>query len=418
MSDISVPFRPTDILLPKREHEKWAVIACDQHTSRPEYWEEAERLRAGSPSALELIFPEAYLGDGSDTARIDRIHAAMKEYLHGDVYVQYKNALIYTERIQPDGRLRPGLIGAIDLDAYDFSPNAGGDIRATEMTVTERIPPRVAVRSGASTELPHTMMLIDDPAGTVIEPLTASKDSFTKLYDFDLMLGGGHISGYLVPPSLHASVLSALSALRASPSDMLIAVGDGNHSLASAKVAHEKAPNELNRYALAELVNIHSDALDLEPIYRIAENVPADVLIREFEEFLSTPPEPSTPTYAQQYTVVTQGGEKISSTSHAPHPLAVGTVQLFLDRAVSRHPEMKIDYIHGADELRRLVKERRGVGFLYGGITKDTLFSSVEAAGVLPRKTFSIGNAADKRYYLEARIISPEEAELFAARHI
>lgn len=418
IGNTSVPFRPADILIPKCDLEKWAVIACDQHTSRPEYWEEAERLRAGEPSALDLIFPEVYLGKGNDAKRIEKINAAMKEYLHNGIYERYENALIYVERIQPDGRMRPGIIGAIDLDAYDFSPNAKCDIRATEMTVKERIPARVAIRRDACTELPHAMMLINDTSGSVIRPLTEVKDGFVKLYDFPLMLGGGRVSGYLIPQSLHASVLKALSALRKSPEEMLIAVGDGNHSLAAAKVSHEQAPNELNRYALVELVDLHSDALDFEPIYRIAQNVAPDALIREFEAFLARGEHASAKNGSQRYTVISRTGEKTLIAPNAPHPLAVGTVQLFLDAFAAEHPEMKIDYIHGQDELRRLVNETDGVGFLYGGITKDTLFSSIEVAGTLPRKTFSMGTSADKRYYLEARIISPTEAEKYKPSNI
>lgn len=406
-----LPFRPADILLPKRNLEKWSVIACDQYTSRPEYWEEAEKITANTPSALSLIFPEAYLGKGRDREIIASINEKMEEYLSSDVFTEYKNALIYVERTQRDGRVRAGIVGAVDLEEYDFHPDAKCNIRATERTVMERLPARVAIRRGASIELPHVMMLIDDPLKTVIEPLTKYATEENLIYDFELMQGGGHLRGYLIPQASHEKLLASISALKTREEQILFAVGDGNHSLASAKLAHEECPNELNRYALVELVNLHSEALDFEPIYRVVENVDSEKFIDGFVKYLTDGgatvlSEEESAENAMSFTLVYGDKEKTIRVLNAPRAIAVACAQEYIDKEIANDPHIITDYIHGEDEVRSLASKPRSVGFIYDCITKDTLFLGVEKEGVLPRKTFSMGHAHDKRYYTEARRIN------------
>ena len=407
---MSLPFRAADILLPKDNFEKWSVIACDQYTSRPEYWETAKRTVGDAPSTLSLIFPEAYLGKGNDEEIIAKINENMTEYLKNDVFTEYKDTLIYVERTQKDGRVRAGLVGAVDLDAYDFHPNAKCEIRATERTVMERLPARVAIRRGACIELPHVMMLIDDPAKTVIEPLREIAVKENLLYDFELMQGGGHLRGYLGPKPMHDAIFRGITALKTRDEQFLFAVGDGNHSLASAKMSHDENPNELNRYALVELVNLHSEALDFEPIYRVVEHVEPGKFVDNFEKYLinggaTLLPDGDEAENAMTFTLVYGENEKTIRVLNAPHAIAVACAQEYIDIEIAKNPDIYTDYIHGEEEVRAIASKPQTVGFLYDSITKDTLFRGVEKEGVLPRKTFSMGHAHDKRYYTEARKI-------------
>lgn len=397
-------FTPADILLPKGDFENWSVIACDQFTSRPDYWAEAAELTNGKPSTLSLIYPEVYLEKTDPVKTVENINAKMNEYLENGVYNEYKNAFIYVERTQSDGKVRSGVVGKIDLDRYDYREGAKAEIRATEKTVIERIPPRVEIRKNASCELPHVLMLMDDKSETVMGELYANKDSFIKLYDFPLMLGGGHIRGWLVPEAYNEKISSAVDAL-GKGDEMRLAVGDGNHSLASAKACHDQFPNKIDRFALVELVNIHSDALEFEPIYRTVENVDVSALQKSFEDFLT-----------QSGAAINGGNQKITfvygnkkteyNVKNPPHSLAVGTVQLFLDKIKPEFKDMAVDYIHGEDEVLTIAKKPSACGFLYGGIGKSELFPAVEKDGTLPRKTFSMGTARDKRYYTEVRKIT------------
>ncbi len=396
-------FNSADILLPKKDFEAWSVIACDQYTSRPDYWQETAELSGDKPSTLNLIFPEVYLESEGREERIASINAKMTEYLEKGIYNEYKNAFIYVERTQADGRLRCGLVGAVDLDEYDFSPDSKSAVRATEKTVVERIPPRVEIRKNAVTELPHIMMLADDPQKTIIEPLTDAKNrgEFKLLYDFELMQGGGRLAGWLVTPEYHDKIQSAIAQI-GKGRELTLAVGDGNHSLATAKVCHEQNPTELNRYALCELVNIHSEALDFEPIYRVVDNTDSDELIEAFKSYLTTNGA-SKNGGEQKITFVYSNGEATFNVADPPHTLAVGTVQIFLDEYMKSHTETVIDYIHGEDEIKALATKPQTVGILYDGMKKSELFVAVEKDGVLPRKTFSMGHAYDKRYYTEVR---------------
>lgn len=388
------PFYPADILLPKKDFEKWAVVACDQYTGEPEYWNDVEKEVGDAPSALHITLPEIYLSDDTEK-RIEKINSTMSEYLECGVFDEYKDAFIYLERTQDDKKVRHGIIGCVDLEAYDYKKGAKSLIRATEGTILERIPPRVKIRENALLELPHIMILIDDPEKTVIEPLTDRTDKLKKIYDFDMMKNGGHATGYLVDDN--TEVTDALDALM-QEDHMLFAMGDGNHSLATAKACYEKAPNEKNRYALVEIVNIHDEALVFEPIYRVIYGADEAEFMNEMASYFELDAD------RQKITVITNSGERQISVK-AQNSLTVGTLQMFLDEYLSKHPNVKIDYIHGEDVVRSIVKNEGAIGFIFDGMEKSELFPAVEADGALPRKTFSMGHAHDKRYYLEARRI-------------
>ena len=391
-------FHPADILLPRVPYEQWATIACDQHTSDPAYWEKADALVGSEPSALRLILPEVYLSH-DNSKQIAAINQTMQGYLNRNLFTEYENALIYLERTLPSGKIRRGIVGAVDLDAYDYQKGANSPIRATEETVADRLPPRVAIRRGASLELPHVMLLINDSEKTVIEPLENAKKDFTLLYDFDLMLGGGHVKGYLVTKESAKAIEIALDALY-EKSPLLFAVGDGNHSLASAKTCYEEKPSRLSRSALVEVVNIHDEALEFKPIYRVLFGVEPASLLQELKTYFSQ-------FSAQDTQTITAVFKENEETIEIPAltTLALSTLQQFLDDYLKTHPEATIDYIHGTEETRSLAKKKRTVGFLFDGMKKEELFPAVEKDGALVRKTFSMGEAAEKRYYIEARKI-------------
>ena len=413
-------FYPADIMLPdfdKIDGKKWAVIACDQHTSEPEYWEQAKACVADSPSTLNLILPEVYLSE--TTERVPEINRTMTEYLKG-VLREHKSSMIYVERTQSDGEIRRGLVGMIDLECYDYNKGADALVRATEGTVLDRIPPRVAVRRDAAIELPHVMVLIDDPKKTVIEPEITAKEGYEKAYDFELMLGGGHIGGWFVDEKGQKRIDSALEAL-ATPEAMrekygddyaplLFAVGDGNHSLASAKAAYEEVKARLGdaalshpaRYALAEIVNLHDDALKFEPIYRVmfgVSPVAVHAALGEYANNLEGNEKPQTVEY------IHAGGEGSIVFRRPTAQLTVGTLQSFIDDYIASHEGASVDYIHGTEATEALAKNPNAIGFIFDGMEKDQLFKTVICDGALPRKTFSMGHAADKRYYLECRKI-------------
>ena len=417
-------FFPADILLPQvSEMEKWPVVACDQFTSQPEYWENAEKIVGDAPSALRLVLPEAYLNSAEVNRRIAGINASMEGYLADGVFKTLPDSLIYLERTQSDDRVRHGLIGCIDLEQYDFTPGSGALIRATEGTVLERIPPRVRVREHAPLELPHVMLLIDDPNGTVIEPLAGETGRMETLYDTELMLGGGHVKGWRLTDEQMSRAAAALNALKSpevmaekygmvGAAPLLFAVGDGNHSLATAKACYEKLKKETPeaqwaslpaRYALVEVVNLHDDALTFEPIHRVLFHVDGQDLWAAFRAFY-----PAAHTGAGAGHTVEVCGQGLDGAWTVPAPsaqLAVGTLQAFLDDYCKRRPEVEIDYIHGDDVARKLGSQPGNLGFLLPPMGKDQLFRTVMTDGVLPRKTFSMGEAQDKRYYLEARKI-------------
>ena len=409
-------FYPADILLPENtDMEKWAVVACDQFTSEPEYWERVEKNVGTEPSTLRLILPEAGLKAPDVDQRIEKINAAMDDYLKRDLFKTLKDSLVYIEREQSDGKIRHGLIGMADLDAYDFTPGSGALIRATEGTVLERIPPRAKVRRNASLELPHVMLLIDDPDKTVIEPLTAAASGMEKLYDFDLMENGGHIRGYKLSDAQVDAVADALlglctdEAMRkkygvSGVAPLLFAVGDGNHSLATAKACWEeqKGKNPLAKFALVEVVNNHDDALQFEPIHRVLFNVDAKDFLAEFKKFYPNACEGKGEGHVIE--VVYEGYDGFWTVPDPKVQLAVGTLQAFIDAYLKSHGG-EVDYIHGDDVTRELGAKKGNMGFLLPAMGKEQLSTTVMADGVLPRKTFSMGHAQDKRYYIEARKI-------------
>ncbi len=404
-------FTPADILLPNvSDMTKWSVVACDQYTGEPEYWLKTEKIVGDSPSTLRLTLPEIYLEEPDVSERIAKIDSNIESYLKSGVFREYKNAMIYVKRIQSDGKLREGIVGAVDLEQYDYRRSSSSPIRATEATVAERIPPRLKIRENAACELPHIMILIDDPDKTVIEPLGGM--GLSELYDFALMQGGGRISGHLLDDNAIAKVDNALYEL-SKKSPMLFAMGDGNHSLATAKEHYEKLKrenpgrdmsNHPARYALCEIVNLHSPALEFEAIHRIVTGVNTSELINEMTAALALRDDIS----AQKIGIVTNGEVKYMYVHHPLSKLAVGSLQTFLDGYIAVSGTAhggKIDYIHGEDVLKGLAKGDDSVGFLLEPMRKSELFGAVIADGALPRKTFSMGHAADKRYYLEARKI-------------
>ena len=415
-------FCPANILLPdfnKVDAHRWALVACDQFTSEPQYWEDADAIVGDAPSTLRLFLPEAYL-DRAEKA-IPEIQATMKQYL-SDLLCEHPDSMIYVERTQSDGAIRHGLVLAVDLECYVYNRGSSSLIRATEATVLERIPPRVAIRRGADIELPHVMLLIDDPKKTVLEPLANGAGEIA--YDTPLMKKGGHIRGRYLNAEEKARISDALSALispdemaerygEGSLSPLLFAVGDGNHSLASAKAAYEEikaaigadaAINHPARYALAEVVNIHDEALKFEPIYRVMFGVDPEELLSGLRAYAT-----SLDGIASAQTVLCRFGDK-EETIVFEKPslqLTVGTLQHYLDNYLSTHPEASVDYIHGEASVMSLCSRPDAVGFLFDGMQKSDLFRTVIFDGALPRKTFSMGHAEDKRYYLECRRITP-----------
>ena len=408
-------FKSTDILLPQDvEMERWSVIACDQFTSDPAYWQRVRKTAGDGPSTIHLILPEAELGGAGEGNTVKAINIAMEQYLKDNVFAVYPNSYVYVERTLADGSVRPGLLGAVDLEQYDYNHGSKSAIRATEKTVLERIPPRQRVRKDAAIELPHVLMLCDDDQKQLIEPIQAIRDTLPKLYDFELMEQGGRIRGWLVQG--HAAKdfddrLTAFSAAADSKyvdlpgASVLLAVGDGNHSLATAKSCYEalKAANpgmDLSnhpaRYSLVELENIHDPSLVFAPIHRIITEVDAQKLLKDISSVCAEEG------YCVEWVIGGQTGTVYLDKTKGE--LAVAVLQEFLDSWLSEN-EGEIDYIHGDDELKALAQQKNAIGFLLPAMEKHQLFRGVISGGALPRKTFSMGHAREKRYYLEGRKI-------------
>lgn len=409
-------FMPADILFPQVDSmEKWAVIACDQFTSDPAYWERVRKNAEGAPSTINLILPEAELGTEKEAEHTALINATMAEYLKKNIFKTYPNSLVYIERTLENGSVRKGLVGMVDLDAYDYSTGSTSAIRATERTVVERIPPRMRVRRDAPIELPHILMLCDDHDKVLIEPIAEKKAELTKLYDFELMEGGNRIVGWLVDGAeaeafnarltdYSANVGKKYADLNGAP--MVFAVGDGNHSLATAKSCYEelKAKNpgaDLSdhpaRFALVELENIHDDALVFEPIHRVITKCDPKALLAALKNEAC-----AEGGFAVKWYIGEESGT--ISLDKAKSQLAVGVLQGFLDSYLKENAG-EIDYIHDDDALIDLAKQENAIGFLLPGMEKSQLFRGVIADGILPRKTFSMGHSREKRYYLEGRKI-------------
>ena len=420
----SLPFRPADILLPKDcEYSKWSVVACDQYTSQPEYWQRVEEYVGRAPSTLRMILPESCLEGPNVETDIMDINTTMSRYLREGRFVCHPNALFYVERILDNGKVRRGLMGMVDLEQYDYEPGAESLVRATEGTVLSRIPPRVAVRKNAPIELPHVMLLADDPKKTVIEPLADQTGEMSLLYDFDLMEGGGRLRGWELNQQQKEQVAQALTVL-ADPKTfrarygleknlpvLLFAVGDGNHSLATAKECYERqkrlTPPEHwaalpARFALVELNNLHDDALEFEPIHRVVFGVDPQQLLASMEEYYPGLIHGEGEGHVLPYVWGDQQG--VVTVPNPKAHLPVATLQHFLDDYLQKN-HGRVDYIHGAQVARDLARRKDTIAFLLPAMGKEELFPTVIHDGVLPRKTFSMGEAQDKRFYLEARRI-------------
>ncbi len=411
-------FAVPDILIPQEgtDLKKWAVIACDQYTSEPEYWENVSKEAADAPSTLNLVLPEVYLNTDEEKKKLESIAKTANDYLNEGILRSLGTGFILTDRATELHPSRRGLMAAIDLEGYSFEPGNKNICRATEGTVLSRIPPRVRIRANSPLELPHIMILIDDPKGLTIEKAfdMAEKEGLKPLYDTDLMLGSGHITGTFIPDGspIAESIVEGLSTLKAENADgLLFLVGDGNHSLASAKahwenirenLSDEEKKNHPARYALAEIVNIHDKGLDFEPIHRVVFNISGEDFIAKAKEYFKDNGIEinGTDDGRQTFVVVTEGAEDIKvSLANPPHTLAVGSVQMMIDSL-----GLECDYIHGEDSVRKLAT-KGNTGILVPAISKDTFFGTVEKEGVFPRKTFSMGEAFEKRFYLEAKKI-------------
>ena len=412
-------FRRTEILVPQGvDMEKWSVVACDQFTAQPEYWAERERECAGVPSTLHLMLPEAYLGERDALAEAAKINAEMEKYLADGVFRALPESFVYVERTLRSGAVRRGLVGALDLEDYDYAPDSGTPVRATEGTVASRLPARVKVREGAANEMPHVMVFIDDAEDAVLGGVDAKKTELEKLYDFDLSAGGGHICGWRVCGAAADDVDAAVASLSARAAEraggrapVCFAMGDGNHSLATAKRCWEELKPTLSeaerethpaRFSLVELVNIHDPAVTFEPIHRVIFNTkPA-----EFYASVSAAFSAVSRAHMNRHTMrlATPEGEWSVSVGG----LTIGQVIDTAEDACRHYMDMRggeIDYIHGDETALEMGRRPGCAALLLPRMEKGELFPSVEQSGPFPRKSFSIGHAEDKRYYLECRKI-------------
>lgn len=423
------------VLLPNYQInlQKWSVIACDQYTSNRKYWDEVEKYVGKNPSTLDFILPEIYLTDPNVEARITQIKENMLNYLAKGVLNPLDPGFILIDRQTPNVQSRKGLLLAVDLEKYDYHKGSKSLIRSTEETITDRLPPRIKIRHGGHLELPHIMLLLDDPEQTVIEPLFNQLNGLPKLYDFDLMMNSGHLTGYHIKDqNLLGQIQKALANL-ADPKviyqkygvkdeTLLFAVGDGNHSLATAKAIWEtiksksKDPQQLlnhpARYALVEVVNLYDQGLLFHPIHRVLFNVNPDLFFSELQAYYDFQvDESSTPwlhdisDQAQCFSFFTENSSGIVSINNPRTHLTVGSLQLFLDAFLCKYPQTKIDYIHGDQETVELGTKPGNIGLLLPTMDKHDLFKTVIKDGALPRKTFSMGEADEKRFYMETRKI-------------
>ena len=391
-----------DLLIPKNSNiRKWSVIACDQFTSDPTYWENVRAEVGSAPSTLHMIIPEAELHTaGEDNTR--KICNNMDAYLTSEVFQEYKNSYVYLERTLIDGSIRQGIVGVVDLDAYDYDPKDDTRIFATEQTVLQRVPPRVAVRKLASLEFSHVVMFCDDSEKRLIEAVGNRKETLPQLYDFDLMAGGGHLAGWLLCGKDAEAFEEALADYEKGHNYL---VGDGNHSLVTAKICYEEFKKNhpceewattSARYAMVELENIHSDAMAFEPIYRVMTCDDTDKFITDLQNIDCGSGVP--------VTWIAGDKEGIVNIRVAEGTLPIESLQAFLDNWMKENPS-EIDYIHGENSTRELAKKPGNIGLLVPDLGKQILFPYVLSGKVMPRKTFSIGHAEEKRYYLEGRKI-------------
>ena len=397
-------FSSADILIPNIDNmKKWSVIACDQFTSQPKYWNDITEYVAEGFSTLNMIFPEAYLKSCCKENKIQTIKRNMRDYYNKGIFEEYTDSMIYVERRLSNGLIRKGVVGKVDLESYDYNPLSDSVIRATEKTVVERIPPRVEIRKDALLEFPHILLLCDDKEKILIEFLSNIKDKMKLIYDFDLMQEGGHISGWLVEGDklrrfnellgkYICKIEDQYSKYNVSP--IFFAVGDGNHSLATAKACYESDKNELTRYALVELCNLHDESISFEPIHRVITNI-------DSENFLQCLKDNIVGDNGESIKLYVDGKEQ---EVHIIDKILLDVLQNFLDNYIHNNGG-EIDYIHGEKDLIELTKDKNSAGIILPSISKDDLFEIIAKKGSLPRKTFSIGEARDKRYYLEGRKI-------------
>ena len=408
-------FQSADLLIPWEELlEDWAVIACDQFTSQPEYWRAVKERVGKKPSAYHIVYPEVELGE-DEQERIASINAHMREYLNGTVFRRFPNAYLYIERTLLDGSVRRGLVGVVDLEEYDFQNGSLSAVRATEETVPARIPARVKVRSEAVLETSHVIMMMDDTKGVVLDWLEAKRASLPLLYSVELMQGGGHIEGRLVRDTDAADLGVRIESYEAESAahfynmgkkPLLYAVGDGNHSLAAAKTCWEalklREPEVVGtahpaRFAMVELQNLRDDCQKFEPIHRVLTEVSTRALLNEAEDICAPGGLP----------VDWQAGERqgMLFLDRARGEMQAAIRQPLLDRYLKDH-KGKIDYIHEEETALMLSRKADAIAFLLPAIKKDGFFRSIAAGGVLPRKSFSLGHAQEKRYYIECRRIT------------
>lgn len=433
----SIGIRISPVLLPKTGADltRWAVIACDQFTSQPEYWDQVKNLVGDAPSTYNLILPEVYLGKPEEAARLKSTQQAMRDYVNNGVLVEHEG-FIYVERTVA-GKTRKGIMLCLDLEKYDFNKGSSSLIRATEGTILDRLPPRMKIREGALLELPHIMVLIDDPSHQVIESLHTRKAEMTPLYNFDLMLGSGHLEGYLIQnPEMEKAIVQGMEKL-ADPAAfrakykldsekpvLLFAMGDGNHSLATAKAIWEKIKSQVGmdhpaRYALVEIENVHDEGLEFEPIHRVLFDLKKDLIaaMREYygSNLTITPCKDRREMVTkvdeyhaanQMVGMITPDGFSTVEISHPATNLPVGTLQAFLDPFVKSGNAHSIDYVHGEDVVCKLGAQPGNAGFYLPSMDKSDLFKTVILDGALPRKTFSMGEAKEKRFYMECRRIA------------
>ena len=409
-------FKRADILLPKdADMSKWSVVACDQYTSEPRYWQEVEEYTKDALTSYNLILPEVYLEDNDVDDRIEKINTNMADCLNKDAFSLYPNCYIYVERTLRNGSVRKGVVGCIDPEEYDYAKGSKSRVRATEKTVVERIPPRLKVRKNAPVELPHVMVLLDDEKREIIEKLADKKDKFIKVYDFDMMMNSGHITGYVIDDETAKELEAKLEKLNDidafnskygvnEESPLVFAVGDGNHSLATAKEYYRQIKEniidgsiEMARYALCEIVNLHDSSLEFEAIHRVVFDIDWDNFQKEFLSFAKEGGG------EQSFYLVKDGKKTLWSVINPTANITVGSVQNFIDGYLAANAG-KVDYIHGEDVVLELSKANN-IGIILDAMEKSELYKTVTVDGALPRKTFSMGEACDKRFYTEVRKI-------------
>lgn len=394
------------ILLPKEgtDMHAWTIIACDQFTSQLDYWQDVEKIVGNRPSTLRMMFPEAYLGKVNEEEYIAKTNATIEKYLKDGTLIDQGECFILVDRSTPVVKRRLGLIIAIDLDDYTYEKGVKSLIRASEATIVERIPPRLKIRKDAAVELPHILFLFDDKKREIIEELYAKRGDFEKVYDFELMKNGGHIKGYKITDT-KPIIDKFEKLLKENGNGLLFIVGDGNHSLATAKAHWDKIKVNLSekekenhpaRYALVEALNIYDEGLIFEPIHRVVFN-PKEDFVKGLKDVLKG--ENKTYVYSSSF-----GKEEISIPKVGPEAYKI--VQTYIDSYLKNHPETSVDYIHDEDQTIEVSKQNPGsVALIMPALSKDDIFNYIAKDEVLPRKAFSMGHAVEKRYYLESKRI-------------